>query len=1201
MIPSNFVQLETIPLTANGKIDRHALPDPGGRRPELDVQYLAPSSEEEQIIAKIISECTGIEQVGIHDNFFELGGDSLTLARVLSRLNGTFQRRFSIQELFEAPSIAAIVGLLDSAPQHAAALVEAAGAPVASDTWLPLSFSQQRLWFLDQLDPGGFAYNVFAAYRLKGDLKLAALEQSFNEIIRRHEVLRTVFRSHDGSPVQVVLPSLAIEMPLVDLRALASEKARWTETRRMFRQEAQRPFDLSTGPLLRILLLQLADDEFVLLRAMHHIVSDGWSGGILLRELSELYKALSTEQPSSLAELPIQYADFARWQRQTFAGERLEAQLSYWKKQLENLAPVNLSTDRPRQTVQARDGGRRYFSLSNELSAALKKLSREHGTTLFITLLAAYQTLLQRYSHQTDIAIGSPVAGRTGRDFDELIGFFLNMLMLRLDFSGKPTFTEMLARAREVCLGALNHQELPFEKLVEELHPDRSLGQNPLFQLTFAFQNTPRVTPQLSGVEVEELEIETGIARFDVHLFMEEIDDHLQGYCDYDSNLFEADTIERLLGHFQRLLEGIVEDPDQRIADLPLLSDAEKHRLLIEWNATGKDYPRDKCIHELFEEQVELAPEAAAVVFGNRQITYRELNGRASQLAHYLRRQGVRPDTLVALFMQRSLELVIAILGVLKAGAAYMPIDTDLPVERIEFLLRDSCAGLILTQDKFRGGVASFAGEVVCLDGDRTKASDESRENPEPAALGHHAAYVIYTSGSTGTPKGVVNIHDGLRNRIQWMQQSYRLTASDRVLQKTPYTFDVSVWEFLWPLSSGACLVLARPDGHRDSAYLVELVESQRITTLHFVPSMLDVFLRERGIERCTSLRQVFCSGEALAYDLQQRYFERSPAALYNLYGPTEASIDVIAWECRRDGQTKIVPIGRPIANTQIHILDNHLNPVPIGVPGELHIGGKGLARGYLNRPELTEEKFISNPFSTDPDARLYKTGDLARYLLDGNIEFLGRMDNQVKVRGYRIELGEIESVLAQHPAIQQAAVLAREDTPGDKRLVAYVVARTEAPLDAAEVKKYLKQKLPEYMIPSALELLDELPLTPSGKVDRRALPAPDRGRREAVNVYRVPGTPTEEALATIWREVLKLDRVGIDDNFFALGGHSLLATQVVSRMCDAFSIELTLRQMFKTPTIAELAAILDQNRVMRTSDSELEQMLREALAAPIT
>jgi amino acid adenylation domain-containing protein len=814
-----------------------------------------------------------------------------------------------------------------------------------------------------------------------------------------------------------------------------------------------------------------------------------------------------------------------------------------------------------------------------------------------MTLLAAFQVLLHRYTGQDDIAVGSPIAGRTRTETEGLIGFFVNTLVLRTKLSGDPTFKELLSRVRITALQAYEHQDLPFEKLVEELNPERSQSQTPLFQVSLAVQNVPQSNLDIPELKVTPVEINSSTAKFDLAAAFIEHEREMTVRIEYRRELFEAATIERMFGHFERLLEGIVANPEQRISKLPLLNDAEKHQLLVKWNDTRAEYPKDQSIHELFEEQVERTPEAVAVVYEDQQMTYRELNQKANQLAHYLGERGVRAEALIAVFMERSLEMVIAILGVLKAGGAYVPIDPDTPTDRLKFMLQDTQTPLILTQERFSSYLEEFVDQRICLDSAWEELSRESQENPKSQVDGETAAYTIYTSGSTGTPKGVINVHGGLRNRLQWMQESYQLTAADRVLQKTPFTFDVSVWEFFWPLISGATLVIARPGGHRDSAYLLQVIQSKRITTMHFVPSMLGVFLQEAGVENCPSLKRVFCSGEALSYELQQLFFERIGAPLHNLYGPTEASIDVTAWKCRGDRDRTVVPIGRPIANTQVYILDQYLAPVPIGVVGEIHIGGLGLARGYLNQPELMAEKFIYRSFEGEPARRLYKTGDLARYLADGNIEFLGRIDNQVKLRGYRIELGEIEAVLVQHPMVQSSVVVVREDEPGDKRLVGYVVARLKETFDAAEVRQYLKHKLPEYLIPAALVLLDELPLTPSGKVDRRALPAPDQNGLQLANVYQPPRTPTEETLVTIWGKVLKLDKVGIYDNFFDVGGHSLLGTQVMSRIRSAFSIDLPLRHMFESPTVAEMADVITQSQWKQASEAELAQLLGEVEA----
>ena len=1194
MVPSTFVFLDALPLTVNGKIDRRALPDPDGRRPELDTPFVTPRTDIENTVALIFSQCIGIEPVGIEDNLFELGGDSLTLGRVMTRLTASFEREIPMANLFASPSVAGIARLLEATARSSAPANETALCSGSSKPPRELSFSQQRLWFLDQLHPGDPAYNLLSAFQIAGKLNISALEQSLNEIIARHEVLRTVFESVDGRPNLKVLANLTTSLNVVDLGERKSVLEDEAVLRRYCAALARQPFDLSRGPMLRVSLLRRSDDDHVLLFAVHHIVFDAWSMGVLWGELADCYEAFCQGKEVSLPKLAIQYADYASWQRDRLQNHLMQKQSEYWRRQLDGTTPIHLLTDRPRPPVQSSRGAKQCFTLSLDLSAKLKRLSRDRGATLFMTLLAAFQTLLHRYTSQDDITIGCPVAGRNRAEVENLIGFFLNILVFRVDTSGEPSFLELLNRVRLVCLAAYAHQDLPFEKLVEELHPERQLNRSPIVDVAFAFQNTPHVAPVLSGTSVSPLDLDSGISRFDLQLFLEESSGQLRGNFSYNTDLFDERTIVRMTEHFLNLLESIIAGPEQPIDRLALLSAPERQQLLEKWNDTQRDFPSDKYVHELFEAQAKRCPDAVALIFEHQQLTYRELNQKANQLAHYLRQRGVQAESLVAVCMERSLEMAIAILAVLKAGGAYVPMDPDSPTDRLKFMLQDIPTPLILTQERFNTFLSGFTDQRICLDNAWEELSQQSEENLQNQVDGHNVAYMIYTSGSTGRPKGVLNVHGGLRNRLQWMQEAYRLTPADRVLQKTPFTFDVSVWELLWPLISGACLVMARPGGHRDSAYLVELIKSQCITALHFVPSMLGVFLQESGAESCTTLRQVFCSGEALSYELQQRFFARSGAALHNLYGPTEASIDVTAWQCRTESDRPVVPIGRPIANTRIYILDRYLEPVPIGVAGELHIGGVGLSRGYLNQPALTAEKFIYHFFSAAPAKRLYKSGDLARYFPDGNIEFLGRIDTQVKIRGYRIELGEVEAVLGQHRAVQTSVVAVREDEPGDKRLVGYVVAQPQGSFDAAEVKNYLKQKLPEYMIPSALVLLDDLPLTPSGKVDRRALPAPDQSRRELENVYQAPRTATEETLAAIWREVLKLVKVGVYDNFFDLGGHSLLATQIVSRIRSAFSIEFPLRTLFESPTVAEMAAIVMQKQGKQASDEALAQILRE-------
>jgi amino acid adenylation domain-containing protein len=1087
---------------------------------------------------------------------------------------------------------------------------------------LQLSFAQQRLWFLDQWEPDSSTYNLSTAVRLTGPLNFAALERSLNEILRRHEALRTTFATVDGQPVQVVASPKAFALPMMSLQHLP-ETEREAEAQRLVSDERSKPFNLIKGPLFRPTLLQLGEAEYILLLTMHHIVSDGWSMGILFRELTVLYEAFSAGRPSPLPELSIQYADFAKWHREWLQGEVLERQLLYWKRQLEGIpAVINLPTDRPRPAVQGYRGKTQYLELTKELTEGLEALSRKEGVTLFMTLLAAFQALLYRYTEQEDVVVGSPIANRHQREIEGLIGFFVNTLVLRTDFSGNPSFRELLGRVRKTALDAYEHQDLPFEKLLEELQPERSLSYSPLFQVMFVLQNAPSTGLELEGLSVSPVRVGTETAKFDLNLSIHETPEGLSGALQYNTDLFHASTIERMRGHFKTLLTGIAANPEQRISELPLLTEAEKHQLIIEWNDTKTDYPRDKCIHELFETQVEKTPDAIALVFPStgsgrgedQQITYRALNNRANQFAYYLQKLGVGPEVLVGICVERSVEMIVGLLGILKVGGAYVPLDPSYPTERLAFMLEDTKAAVLVTQrqfvsqlpkliedgrpttannDQLGSAVMGPRCRMVCLDTEWEQVAKESSENPISVTTAENLAYVIYTSGSMGKPKGVMISHRAIGNHMLWMQEAFPLSESDRVLQKTPFSFDASIWEFYAPLLTGARLVVAPPRAHQDSACLVKVLAEQQVTVLQLVPSMLDVLVEEAGLESCQSLRRVFCGGEVLPSRLTERFFDRSNAQLYNLYGPTEATIDVTCGICGRNGGES-VSIGRPIANMQVYILDSHLQPVPIGVVGELYIGGDGLARGYLNRSELTAEKFIPNPFSDEFNSRLYRTGDLARYLPDGNIEFLGRIDNQVKIRGFRIELGEVETVLSQHPVVRQSVVIVREDSPGDRRLVAYVVSSPDQVCTASELRSFLKEKLPEYMVPSAFVVLDAFPLTPNGKLDRKALPAPDQNRPALDETFTAPRTPVEELLTQIWSDVLKVDKVSIHDNFFDLGGHSLLATQLVSRVRDAFQMDIPLRTLFEKPTVEELAIAIMHHSRKQISENELSGILND-------
>ena len=1025
--------------------------------------------------------------------------------------------------------------------------------PARRDDAEQLSFAEQRLWFLAQLEPDSTQYHIPMAIRWRGPLDAVALERSVNALVARHESLRTTYATRDDHGARVVAPSLTLRMPVVDLSAL-DEAEREVEIRRLANAHAEALFDLERGPLVRLSLLRSGPDDHVLLVVIHHIVSDGWSAGVWSRDLARFYEAFTTNTEPVLAPLEIQYADFAARQRAWLTGPVLDEQLAYWKRQLAG-APslIDLPTDRPRPAVQTYHGAHASFRLSASATAALHALGRRESATLFMTLLAAFQVLLHRYSRQDDISVGSPVANRNREETENLIGFFVNTLVLRTDLSGDPSFRELLARVREVALGAYSYQDLPFEKVVEAIDPERSLAHAPLFQVMFSLQNAPGGSA-MPGLEQTDLEIESRTSKFDLLLDMFEDAGTLHGTIEYKTDLFDAATIERMVGHFERLLAGIVANPQQRISELPLLSEPERHQLVVEWNDTARAYPHDGWIHERFAAQAAATPTRTALVFEGESLTYAELDARANQLARHLQGLGVGPETLVGVMLERSLEMVISLFAILKAGGAYVPFDPSYPPDRLAYMIEDARARIVITPD----WLAASAHEI----------SRQPTDALEVALAPNHLAYVIYTSGSTGRPKGAMNTHAGIANRLRWMQAQYQLGADDRVLQKTPFSFDVSVWEFFWPLMVGARLVIAKPGGHQDPSYLVDTIAREGITTLHFVPPMLAVFLETADVARCTSLRCVVSSGEALAYELVVRFHERLHAKLHNLYGPTEAAVDVSHWTCEPDGPP-VVPIGYPIANLRLHVLDTHYAPVPRGAAGEIHLAGIGLGRGYLDRPALTAERFVPDPFSPEPGGRLYRTGDLGRVRADGAIEYLGRIDHQVKIRGFRIELGEIEAQIAAHPSVRECVVLVREDSPGDKRLVAYLVGG-----DVAAVRARLATKLPDYMVPSAFVVLDALPLTPNGKIDRKALPAPDR--QVSGKPFVATTTPAQGQVAAIWATVLGVERVGADDNFFELGGHSLLATQVISRVRQAFQIELPLRTLFEAPTVAAFAGKID-------------------------
>jgi amino acid adenylation domain-containing protein len=1057
-----------------------------------------------------------------------------------------------------------------------------------------LSFAQERLWFLEQLEPSSTGYNLCRAWRLAGCLNVAALESSLNQILRRHDVLRSAIQFADGRPLQSVQPPVEFKLKIVDLQQ-TPEADREAELRRRIQETAEHPFDFAAGMFLRAEVLRVTNDEHILVLATHHIVSDAWSMGILSRELWSLYKTYTAGKSSELEELPIQYADFAVWQREWLQGKVLDSQISYWKKQLADLPINNLPSDRSRAPRQTFRGARLSVALPVSLSAAINELSNECGVTPFMTLLAVFQVLLYRYTGEEDIVVGSPIANRSIAELEPLVGFFVNTLVLRTDLSGNPTFKELLCRVREVCLAAYEHQDLPFEKLVQELQPERDQSRNPLFQVMFVLQNATRGISPLEGMRIEPIEFETGRSLFDLSLYLRERDGKFIGHFEYSTDLFDSSTIQRMTGHLQTLLKAIVTDRDQRISTLPLLTEAERHQLLIEWNDTAAEYPIDKCIHQLFEEQVNRTPRRIAIAFNGQSLTYRELNARANRLAHYLRGIGVGPETLVGICVERSLEMVVGLLGILKAGGAYVPLDPAYPPERVAFILKDARISVLLIQEGLiEDGISKTEDsdrpslilapqmKVVCLDSIWETIGGESEQNLLSQVKPDNLAYVIYTSGSTGRPKGVAMAHRSLQNLISWQLGSFTTPKAARTLQFTSLSFDVSFQEMFATWCSGGTLLLISEETRRDTAMLMRQLQNHSIERLFLPFLVLQQFaeLADREKVNFTSLREIITAGEQLQITpkIRELFKKLDGCRLHNQYGPTETH--VVTSFILEDSPNKWVshtPIGRPIANTQIYVVDSRLQPVPIGVPGELCIGGAGLARGYLNLLELSAERFFPNPFVCEPQARIYRSGDLVRYLPNGNVEFLGRVDSQVKIRGYRVELDEIEAVLSQHPTVKNCIVVVRErELSAEKSLVSYFVPCQQPATLAIELRSYLAEKLPEYMVPSVFVALDALPLLPNGKVDRQNLPPPKDSRLQVTPGF-APRTEIEELITQMWREVLKLENVGIHDDFFELGGHSLLATQVASRLRDALDREIPVSLLFGAPNVADLSAEIEK------------------------
>lgn len=1142
----------------------------GHPRPALRTPYCPPESELEQRLTGIWQELLKIDRIGSHDSFFELGGESLMAVQLLSQVRSTFQREVAPADFFEVPTVAGLACIIARIDSRAAHAMAPSIAHRTTSEPPPLSFSQERLWFVDQLESGSSFYHLSVALRIKGGLDLTAVEHAFNEIVRRHEVLRTAFVTIDGRPVQIIAPERYVSLTEVDLTALPKEEQE-TAVSRLASQEARRPFQLDAGLLMRVNLVRLGEQEHVLLLTMHHIVSDGWSLGILVREFAALYQGYVERRTAALPKLPIQYADYACWQRRWLSDGVLEQSLSYWKKQLQGCQPrLALPTDRARPASQTYRGASCKFSLSMPLAESLKEFSRQHNTTLFTTLLAAFQVVLYRYSGQDAFCIGTPMANRTRAEIEPLIGFFVNTVVLRADLSGDPSFTELAMRVRETVLGAQSHQDVPFEKLVETLQPVRDLSYSPLFQVMFSLDRAHLDDVEIKGLKLSSLEIETQHSRYDLTLDMTGSGESLSGVIEYSTDLFDRETIVRLSAHYQMLLEGIVAHPEACLSDLPILTEEERHRTLVKWNATKADYPHDYCLHQLFEDQVARTPDAVAVQYDDQWLTYRQLDAQANQVACALQALGVGPDILVGLCVERSIAMLVGVLGTLKAGGAYVPIDPSYPKERIAFMLMDANVSVLLTQrQNLPQTLPPYHAPVLYMDQDGTPSSEPVQPRAVTKATSGNLAYVIYTSGSTGRPKGVMISHRNAVNFLCSMRRQLAPKEHDGVLAVTSLSFDIALLELFLPLMVGAKVVLADRETGHDGARLLGLLERSGISLMQATPATWRMLL-EAGWKGTTPLT-VLCGGEALSTDLAARLLKPG-VRLWNLYGPTETTV----WSVIHPMTSAAGPvlIGHPIANTQVYILDPHLQPVPIGVSGEIYIGGAGLARGYWKRPDLTAERFVPNPFGEASGACLYRTGDLGRWRSDGNIECLGRLDHQVKIRGYRIEPGEIEARLTEHPQITQAVVVVHEDPDGEKRLVGYLL--TTESLSGDTLRDFLRDRLPEYMIPAIYVFLDRLPLTPNGKVDRQALPAPDEANQGA-RYYEAPRTVTEETLAAAWSDVLGVQRVGIHDNFFELGGDSILSIQVISRIRQR-GITVSPRQLFQHQTIAQLAPVVSHS-----------------------
>ncbi len=1167
MVPSFFKLVTDFPLSESGKVDRDALSSIDGDRIGLATRYIAPQTPYQEILAGIFASTLGTKPIGIDDNFFELGGHSLLVTSLLSKIRKTFQLELDLRDVFKSPTVRELSKVIQREILSESLALSPPVTPQARGDVLPLSFAQRRLWFLDQLLPGNAFYNLPTALRVDGDLNIEALRKSLNQIVHRHETLRTTITLKGDEPVQIIVPSLKITIPLIDL-SQENPLEREVKAQQIIIEEAREPFDLEQGPLLRTKILRLTSEEHFILLTMHHIISDGWSMRILIREVTKLYQAFVSGDPAPLPPLPIQYTDYTLWQREWLQGEILEKQQHYWKSQLaDSPSSLELPTDRPRPAMLSSRGAHLSFEIPLDLSRAVREYAQLEDATLFMILLSAFQVLLYRYTGQTDISVGTPVANRTRDEIEDLIGFFVNTLVMRGDLSGNSSFNSFLREMKEVTLSAYAHQDLPFEALVEMLRPVRDMSHSPLFQVMFALDNMPLERVTLPGLSLIPLDAESGTTKFDLTLTIHDGLDTLHGSVEYNTDLFDPSTIERFVDHYCVLLESILKAPGKRIDELAILSPNEKNQILIEWNKTRMPFPADICVHQIIEHWVERSPAAVAVTFYSESLTYAELNARANQFAHYLHSLGVGLESLVGICLERTIDLIVSLLGVWKAGGAYVPLDPEYPDERLFYMLSDAKVAVLVTQEDLKTRFTNQNIPIVLIDQDRNLFYEYSQDSPEAPILPTNLAYMIYTSGSTGIPKGVQLAHIGLCNVISNQQSIFGVFPEDRILQFSSLSFDAATFEIVMALGSGAVLCLGKREDLLPGRELIEFMQALKPTIVVFPPSALKVL----PDTELPFLRVITVAGEACPAELVEHW--ANGRQFYNLYGPTEDTIWATFARCE-DGKEK-PPIGKPIQNHQIYILDKNLEPVPIGVAGELFLGGVGIARGYVDRPGLTADRFIPNPFGHGD--RLYRSGDIARYLADGKVDFLGREDDQVKIRGFRIELGEIEVALKQHPDIHEVVLMAHSDDTGEPRLVAYIIHEKERKIDFSTLRDYLAKKLPGYMIPGIFVTLDHLPLLPSGKVDRNALPIPESLQVERESEYVQPRNRLEQILVEMWQKIIRVDQIGIYDNFFELGGDSIRGAVFINQLEEILGESIYVAALFEAQTISKLADYLLQ------------------------